>query len=130
MTNSPPVKKPLRVAVVDDHEPFRKALCGLLERRGYSTWSFDSVAPFVESRAMTRIDCLILDLGLPETDDLSLEECLRQTNSQFPIILCMGRDISGRLAKALGNRASVVLQKPVTSHTLMNAVDVACSGRE
>lgn len=121
----PPGKKRF-VAIVDDHEPFRRGICALLNARGYAAFDYDSVPRFIASGAMTKIDCLILDIGMPEIDGFALHECLRQTNYQFPVIFCTGRDPDEQIQNALANGAAGVLRKPVNPETLFEAVASAC----
>ncbi|HEX2854945.1 MAG TPA: response regulator [Opitutaceae bacterium] len=123
----PPPERPRCVAIVDDHEPFRRGICALLGARGYTACDFDSVPRFIESGAMSRIDCLILDVAMPEIDGLALHACLRQTNYQFPVIFCTGYDADDRIRNALAEGAVGVLQKPVDPKTLLDAVASACA---
>lgn len=125
-----PLEKQRRVAIVDDHEPFRRGICALLNSRGYAVCDFDSVPRFIASGAMTKIDCLILDVAMPGIDGVSLHECLRQTNYQFPVIFCTGRDADDRIQSALANGAAGMLQKPVNAETLLDAVASACARQE
>lgn len=124
--NHPDLKK-LHVAVVDDHEPFRVGTCRLLERRGFASSGFGSVAEFIGSGEVTRIDCLILDVGMPEIDGFALFDCLRETNYQFPIIFCSGQDRNEKMEQALSRDGVSFLQKPVQADTLAEAVRTACA---
>lgn len=115
------------IAVVDDHEPFRTGICALLERHGYRTCHFESVPRFIASGAMLKIDCLVLDIAMPEIDGLALHDCLRHTNYEFPILLCTGSDRDARIESALANGAAGLIQKPVKSETLLEAIASACA---
>jgi FixJ family two-component response regulator len=125
----PPEKKQRRIAIIDDHEPFRRGISALLSSRGYAVYDFESVPRFIESGVMPRIDCLILDVAMPEIDGVSLHECLRQTNYEFPVIFCTGFDPDERIQSALANGAIGVLQKPVDAESLFEAVTAACKRR-
>jgi FixJ family two-component response regulator len=124
-----PPGKQRRIAIVDDHEPFRRGICALLNSRGYAVSDFDSVPRFIASGVMKQIDCLILDVAMPGIDGVSLHECLRQTNYDFPIIFCTGHDADNRIQNALANGAAGMLQKPVNAETLFDAVAAACARR-
>lgn len=124
----PPAKQ-RRVAIVDDHEPFRRGISALLNSRGYAVSDFESVPQFIASGVMARIDCLILDVAMPGIDGVALHECLRQTNFEFPVIFCTGFDADERIQTALANGAAGMLQKPVRAELLFEAVESACARR-
>lgn len=117
----------ISVAIVDDHEPFRVATCALLKARGFTTVSYGCVKDFIHSGSMARIQCLILDVGMPEIDGFALQECLRDTNYEFPIIFCTGQDSDEAKNRALTNGAVYFLRKPVDSDALITAICSACN---
>ncbi len=119
--------KQLLVAIVDDYEPFRTATCRTLEGAGFATQAFGSVAEFIRSGALVRIGCLILDVTMPEIDGFALQECLRSTNYELPIIFCSGVENDHAMARALANGASSFLRKPVSAPQLIKAVHDACA---
>lgn len=119
-------RKPL-IAVVDDHHPCRRGICRLLERNGYATCSFGSVAEFIHSPDKAKISCLISDVRMPEIDGVSLHECLKRTNYDFPIVFCTGLRDDERLERALADGAFALLHKPVRSEKLREVVAAACA---
>jgi len=82
---------------------------------------------FINSWAIARIDCLLLDISMPDVNGFALQNCLRNTNYQFPIIFCSGQDALGDKERALANGAVYFLQKPVRSEELITAVRTACA---
>lgn len=115
------------IAVVDDHQPTRTTICRLLERQGYATCNFGSVAEFIRFNEKRKIACLVSDVRMPEIDGVFLHECLRQTNFVFPVIFCTGHDLDDRLEQAIANGAYGLLRKPVKSEALLQAVAAACN---
>ncbi len=123
MPNTPiPFPKPLRIAVVDDHQPTRVALCRLLEDRGYTTCHFGSVAQFIGSNEKAGIACLITDVRMPGIDGITLYEGLQKTNFTFPVIFCTGQELDQRLFRALDKGVAALLRKPVEPDALLKAV--------
>jgi FixJ family two-component response regulator len=118
-TSSP--RRVQRIAVVDDHEPFRKGICTLLAKRGLAVFAYGSAHEFVKSGIIRTLDCLILDIGLPEINGLSLHECLKNTNCDFPIIVCTGQESNQRL-EAVKNDGSIILKKPVDFAMLLSTI--------
>ena len=121
-------EKRVLIAVVDDDEPFRKALHDLLHALGYKADCFGSVVDFVNAGAMTRTDCLILDISMPDLDGFALQGCLRGTNYDIPIIFCSGVTDEAAKQRALTNGAVTFLEKPVKAAMLLAAIRAACPG--
>lgn len=123
MPNTPiPFPKPLHLAVVDDHQPTRVALCRLLEDHGYTTCHFGSVAQFISSHEKAGIACLITDVRMPGIDGIALYEGLQKTNFTFPVIFCTGQELDQRLFRALDKGVAALLRKPVEPDALLKAV--------
>jgi len=115
------------IAVVDDHKATRVEMCRLLDRQGYATCHFSSVAEFIRSNEISKIDCLLSDVRMPEIDGISLQACLKNTNLQFPVIFCTGGEIDERLKGALANGVFALLRKPVSSDRLLETIEAACA---
>lgn len=128
MQNPVPEKK-LLVAVVDDHVPFLSSVCRLLEQRGIATCAFDSVVKLISSPEIRRIDCLLLDIQMPDIDGLVFHDTLRDTNYRFPVILCTGLPIDEAKEWAATHGAYTALQKPVDSDLLVQTIKDACLGQ-
>ncbi len=102
-----------------------------LETAGFAVKSFSSVVEFVNSSVLTRIDCLILDISLPGIDGLKLQECIRSTNYELPIVFCSGAKDDTARARAMSGGAVCFLEKPVSPQQLVDVVRAACgSGAE
>jgi len=125
MQPSPLSKKPL-VAVVDDNKSFRTATCRVLEAAGFATSGFRSVPDFIRSGVLLRLNCLVLDVTMPDIDGFALQECLRSTKYDLPIIFCSGLENDRAIARAIANGAASFLRKPVTAQQLVTAVRAAC----
>lgn len=127
MSNTPiPFPKPLHIAVLDDHQPTRVAMCRLLEDHGYTTCHFGSVKEFIASHEKAAIACLVSDVRMPGIDGISLYEGLQKTNFTFPVIFCTGQELDQRLFRTLDKGVSALLRKPIEADVLLKAVAAAC----
>lgn len=124
MTVPVTAKKPL-VAIVDDHDLFRKATSRVLETKGFEIKAFGSVAEFVRAGVLSRIHCLVLDVTMPEINGIALQQCLRQTNHELPIVFCSGTEDEAVRAKAIAGGAASFLRKPVSPQQLVDAIGSA-----
>lgn len=128
MPNTPiPFPKPLRIAVVDDHQSTRLAMCRLLEEQGYTACHFGSVKDFIGSHEKAGIACLISDVRMPGIDGISLYEGLQKTNFTFPVIFCTGQELDERLHRTLDKGVAALLLKPISPEALLKAVKAACT---
>lgn len=125
MPSSPFPAKPL-VAIVEDNHSLRRAMSRVLETADFDTKSFPSVLEFVNSGVLARLSCLVLDVGLPGIDGLKLQECIRSTNYDLPIVFCSGANDATVKARAIAGGATSFLKKPVSSEKLIETVRASC----
>ncbi len=78
----------IRIILADDHEMFRQGLKSLLEKES----DFKVVAQakdgeeLLEKLAVTRADCVVVDLSMPNMDGLTT---LKEIRHKFPQIKCL-----------------------------------------
>lgn len=110
------------IHIVDDDESFRVSLARLLKVSGYATRTYASAGDFVLAHASAPTGCLLLDLHMPGTDGLALQDALRQRSWGIPIVFLSGRgDIQGSV-KAIKRGAHDFLTKPVELRVLLDAI--------
>ena len=97
MTTS--LDRPIRIAVVDDDETVRDAVCDLVASEGFEAVACRDAAGLFAALAAGRIDLVVLDLRLPDRDGLSVAATIR-TSSRVPIIMVTGR--GGDLDRIMG----------------------------
>lgn len=116
------------VAVVDDDEAVRQALCDLLMVTGLACRTFESAPAFLGDAAARDCDCLITDVRMPGMSGIDLLERLRGDSSDLPaIVLTSVVDEHLRMrADALG--ALAWLPKPVTDDVLLGHLKSALEG--
>jgi len=123
---SPPVRL---IAIVDDEEPIRKALCRLLRASGLNAEAFSSGQTFLDSVVARQPDCVILDLHMPGLSGLQVLQQLQSSRFTFPAIIITGHDEPQTHERCLSAGASAFLRKPLDDTTLLDTIDRAVTGR-
>lgn len=108
------------IAIVDDDEAMRDALCELVEVMGFSTTAFDGAAAFLAAQAPGRFDCLITDVRMPGMDGLDLQRRLRELGSVLPVLMITSAPDPAGQARALAGGACAYLAKPVDDSALLD----------
>ena len=115
----------VRIAVVDDEEPIRKALSRLLRLAGFKVETFASGAEFLESLRNHAPDCVILDLHMQEIDSFEVESQLTQGDFQIPVVAITDRDAPKDRERILERGVAAFLQKPLDGEALVAAIATA-----
>ena len=97
--------------VVEDDDQLRKALALTLRARGYDVRTAANGADAIAVVQSTRLDAVILDLGLPDIDGVEVIERVRTTSSVPIVVLSARRDQSDKVS-ALDAGADDYLTKP------------------
>ena len=112
------------VYLIDDDSRLREALRGLLEAHGRTVLTFDSAQGYLAHARSDTAACLILDLELPGTNGLDLQQQLGPQSGP-PIIFISGRGDIPKTVRAMKAGAIEFLTKPVLPETLLAAVTTA-----
>ena len=115
------------IRVVDDDLSVRTAVTRLLRATKYAVRSFASASEFLDSDPCTEPGCILLDLQMPGTSGLDLQQALARLEKQLPIIFLSGRGDIPASVRAMKAGAVDFLTKPVTRDALMGAVQNALS---
>ena len=109
--------KPI-VMVIDDEPPIRRLLRLTLEPQGYVVCEAESGQLGLQEAAAKRPNVILLDLGLPDLDGLTVLKRLREW-SQTPVIVLTVRDSEADKVAALDNGADDYLTKPFSAAELL-----------
>jgi two-component system KDP operon response regulator KdpE len=104
------MKAPLCL-VIDDEIQLRRLLRTLLEGEGYRVLEAGSGEEGLVHAAQHRPELVVLDLGLPDMDGLSVLKRLREWCAA-PVLVCSVRDSSGDKVAALDLGADDYVTKP------------------
>ena len=109
------------VHVVEDDESSRTASSRLLKSVGYDVRTYATAAEFLASLP-TEPGCIVLDVRLPGTSGLDLQEHLAAAETPLPIVFLTGHGNVPRTVRAMKAGAVDFLTKPVQAEALLEAV--------
>jgi FixJ family two-component response regulator len=112
----------MKIFLVDDEEPVRKAIMRLLRAEGLSVAAFASAAEFLDGLDSRGAGCLVLDVAMPGLSGLELQEELARRGARLPIVFLTGRADVPMCALAMKRGAVDFLVKPVNDSDLLAAV--------
>jgi FixJ family two-component response regulator len=113
---------PEHIAIIDDDRRCLAGIASILRWEGCKCETYESVRSFLDAHAIRRVDCIILDIAMPEINGLAAEKCFRQTNYIGPIVFCSGypeAEIEDTIPEDAGTG---YLQKPVTRESLIRVL--------
>ena len=110
------------VYVVDDDASFRRAMSRLLRSADLTVQTLASAQEFLEQPDMDRPSCLILDVRMPGPSGVDLQDALRQTGRDIPIVFVTGHGDVPTSVRAMKAGAVDFLEKPVRGPALLACV--------
>jgi FixJ family two-component response regulator len=113
------------VHIVDDEQAVRESLGDLLRSMDYEVMLHGSAAEFLEVTLPDVPACLVLDVRLPGTSGLELQEYLTRINVRLPVVLMTGHGDIAMSVKGMKAGAVDFLTKPIRGQDLLDAVAAA-----
>jgi two-component system, OmpR family, KDP operon response regulator KdpE len=117
-------EKLVTVLIVEDEQPIRRFLRPSIEAAGWRLIEAATGKAGILEASQSRPDAIILDLGLPDMDGLSVIERIREW-SQVPIIILSARGQETDKVRALDAGADDYVQKPFSVSELLARIRVA-----
>ncbi|MBA3311699.1 MAG: response regulator [Planctomycetota bacterium] len=120
------------VFIIDDDPAIRKSLAWLVESVGLAAETYESASAFISEFDIERPGCLICDIRMPGMGGLELQERLRASGSQIPVIILTGYGDVSTAVRAMKAGATDFLEKPVGDQVLVDQIqraiarDAAC----
>jgi FixJ family two-component response regulator len=114
-------ERPL-VLIVDDDERIRTALQELMLSVGLDSACFASTRELLDSEVPDRPGCLVLDVRMPGSSGLDLQNHLAMDRDAKPIVFLTGHGDIPMTVRAMKAGAIDFLTKPVRDQTLLDAV--------
>lgn len=113
--------RPARVALVEDEADIRESIEEYLTLAGFQVWGTDSAESFYRRFAACPVDVVVLDLGLPGEDGLSVARLL-ETNPNVAVVILSARSTLDDRLLGLRAGADRYLVKPVDLEELAENV--------
>ena len=113
------------VHIVDDDKAVRESLGDLLRSMDYEVALYGSVPEFLKVELPDVPACLVLDVRLPGTNGLDLQEYLARIDIRLPVILMTGHGDIPMSVRGMKAGAVDFLTKPIRHQDLIDAVAAA-----
>jgi two-component system KDP operon response regulator KdpE len=106
------------VLIIDDEIQIRRLLRVALEAAGYAVREAENGQLGLQEIALTRPDVVLLDLGLPDLDGVTVLRRLREW-SAVPVVVLSVRDADADKVSALDSGADDYVTKPFSTPELL-----------
>lgn len=110
-------RKMKNLLIVEDDENSRKTIKILVGNGDVKCWEAGTGAQALQVMRETQIDCLVLDLGLPDMSGFELIELLHQEfgDRMPPVVVHTGKDLTKEENDALSDYAQTIIVKGAKS---------------
>jgi two-component system KDP operon response regulator KdpE len=119
-----PADKPTVALIIDDEVQIRRLLRLTLEAHGYRVFEADTGQSGLLEAAARRPEVVLLDLGLPDLDGVTVLKRLREW-SRVPVVVLSVRDREEDKIAALDQGADDYITKPFSTGELLARLRVA-----
>jgi FixJ family two-component response regulator len=118
---APEPERPL-VVVVDDDVSVRTSIEELMQSVGIDATGFGSTRELLDAELPERPGCLVLDVRMPGSSGLDLQQHLAANGNAKPIVFLTGHGDIPMTVQAMKAGAVDFLTKPVRDQSLLDAV--------
>jgi len=112
----------MRLLIVEDEHRIVEVLTAALHRAGFICDAVGTAAEGAEALSGISYDAMILDLGLPDADGLSVLETVRAEGGHLPVLILTARDGVEDRVRGLDDGADDYLVKPFATEELISRV--------
>jgi RNA polymerase sigma factor (sigma-70 family) len=113
------------VYLVDDDLAVRDSLSLLIRSIGLNVVAYGHPQDFLDAYDPNQVGCLVLDIRMPGTNGLSVQEIMNEHGYRVPIIFITGHGDVSQCSKAFKAGAVDFLTKPIDEHLLLNSLQKA-----
>ncbi len=111
----------MKILLVEDDTALRTALEELLQRESYQVLPATCIRE-AQSRLQTDIDLVILDVGLPDGDGVSLCKTWRSAGNQTPLLFLTAKDEELDVVRGLDAGGNDYVTKPFRMQELLSRI--------
>jgi len=109
----------MRLLLIEDHQRFAEHVKDGLEKEGFAVDAVESASGGEDAISTVQYDAIILDLGLPDSDGLSLLRSWRDNGDQTPVLILTARDGIDDRVLGLNSGGDDYLLKPFAMEELI-----------
>lgn len=113
------------IFIIDDDAAIRDSLALLLGLNGYKTLQFSNADDFLRGADPAWSGCMLLDIRMPGTDGLALQNIMSKRGINLPIVFMTAHADVPTVRTALKAGAVDYLEKPVDPDAMLAAVRTA-----
>lgn len=113
------------ISIIDDEESMRNSALKLVKSLGFTARAFPSAHAFLNSQQLVKTSCLILDINMPDTGGIELQDILSAAGYRIPIIFITAHHDEKVRSRALSKGAICFLEKPFEVDALSHCIDLA-----
>ena len=114
-----------RVLVVDDENEVRQVMVRMLSSAGYRVCTASDGEEALATLEREQIDLIVTDIGMPKADGMTVLRTVRDRNLELPVLLVTGAPTTESAIRAVRDRATEYLTKPLDPDTFIEAVQRA-----
>jgi FixJ family two-component response regulator len=118
-------KTPEFICIVDDDPSVRRALGRMIRSFGFEVELLASGRECLDSPAINRAACLILDVSMPGMDGFEVHALLQASGRSIPTVFISAHDNEAYRQKARSVGGITFLSKPCDENLLRSAIDQA-----
>lgn len=109
------------VAVVDDDEAVRRAVSFALRAEGYGVKCYSSALDLLGAGGLDDIDCLIIDVKLPDVGGIELLQRVRRAGCAAPAIMITTHP-DNRCRRDAQQAGAKIVEKPLMGDALSREI--------
>jgi DNA-binding response OmpR family regulator len=109
----------MHILLVEDDRPLAASLIKALQNAGYAPNHVETGAAALHTLRVEKPDIVLLDIGLPDTDGITVLKTLRKTDLDLPVLLLTARDSVEDKVAGLDSGADDYLAKPFEVNELL-----------
>ena len=124
-SNSYAIPVPPVVHVLDDDESIRDLVCELARSLRAIPKAYARAADFLANYRAAPIECLVIDIRMPDMDGLEVQRHLREQNCVMPMLFVTGYGDVDTAVEAMRAGALDYIQKPFQPAALSEKIHTA-----
>ena len=113
------------ISIVDDDEPLRFALEGLVRSAGYGARTFASAEDFLASSGLTDTCCLVTDIQMSSMNGVDLHRTLTGQGHNIPVIFITAFPTQALRRQAAAPGVIALLCKPFDIDLILDKIGQA-----